>query len=139
MDLTKLALDIIEPLEQVYKIVLRQPFLTVNIEREPKRGGNNKASIEFTVANEGSTDMEATRIWFLTSFNRPVYSATVDERTPLKMPVNARATFSVRLDEIKAELNSQMGETVKKVVVADQTGKLNSGRLNPAVQAEISR
>jgi hypothetical protein len=139
MDLTKLSLDVIEPLEQVYKIVLRKPFLTVNIEREPQRAGNNKASIEFTVANEGSSDMEARRIWFLTSYNRPVYSETLDARTPLKMPVNARATFSVHLDELKSALNKAMSETVIKVVVADQNGGLNSGRLSPALQAELSR
>lgn len=139
LGLTKLSLDIIEPLEQVYKIVLRKPFLTVNIEREPKRAGNNKASIEFTIANESSTDLEAKRVWFLTSYNRAIYSEAADAKTPLEMPVNARATFSVRLDELKASLNSQSGETVNKVIVADQDGGLHSARLSPALQEELAR
>ena len=142
MDFTKLVLDILEPLEQVYYIVCRKPFLTVKVQSAPQRDGSGQgteASIVFTIINESCGDMEVQRIWFLTSFNRPVFSEFLDSKTPLKMMVNNRVTYSVPIEELKSALNKSVGETINKVVVFDQAGHQNSGRLVKALQEEFTK
>jgi hypothetical protein len=142
MDSTKLVLDILEPLEQVYDIVCRKPFLTVKVQPAPVPAGSGEVtepSIAFTIINESAKDMEVRRVWFLTSFNRPIFSDFLDAKMPLKMVVNDRVSYSVPIKGLKSALNTGVGETISKVVVANQTGRQNSGRLSEGIQAAFTK
>ena len=142
MDYTKLALDIIEPLEQVLLIVRRKPFLTVKAQSTLQGHTSaeaNEASLVFTVFNKSSHDIELQNIWFLTSFNRPIFSELLDSKMPVKMLENDRVTYSIPIVELKSALNKSIGETINRVVIFHSSGRQNSGRLSKAIQEELTK
>jgi len=139
MNLSNLGVGICDACEQIYSIILRKQFLTVNkVQYTPQRDISGKVteeSITFTIANESSHDNEVQRIWFLTSFNRPIFSELIDSKMPVKMLVNDRATFSVPIEELKAALN----RTITDVVVLDKNERHNFGRIEQPAQEAFAR
>ena len=134
MDLTNLVLDILDAALKVYSVISRKPFVTVKVQYAPQ-----EESITFAVANESSHDNEIRRIWFLTSFNRPIFSELVDSAMPVKMLVNDRTTFSVPIAELKTALNKGSGETITDVVVLDKNERHNLGRIEPLAQEAFAK
>ena len=143
MNLTNIVVGIIDACIQLYNIILRKPFLTVNkVQYSPQRDSSGKVTeelIAFTIANESCDEIEVQRIWFLTSFNRPIFSKVIDSKVPLKMLVNDRATYLVPIEELKAPLNKNVGETITEVVVLDKTEHQNIGRVDRVAQEELAR
>ena len=143
MNLSNMAQDTSDALAQVYSILFRKPFLTVSkLQYTPQKDESGKITeelVSFTIANESSSDIEVQRIWFVTSFNRPIFSQSIDAKTPVKMPENARVTFSLPVGELKAELNKSAGDTIAKVVVLDKTGHQSVGRVKAEAQKVFAK
>lgn len=143
MNLSNIGVGIGDACEQLYSIILRKPFLTVNkVRYVPQRDSSGKVteeSITFTIANESSHDNEVQRIWFLTSFNRPIFSELIDSKMPVKMLVNDRATFSVPIAELKTVLNRSAEETITDIVVLDKNEHHNFGRIEQPAQEAFAR
>ena len=58
---------------------------------------------------------------------------------PIKLSENDRITYPVPIEELKAALNQNVGETITEVVAFDQTEHGNVGRFGKALQEEFSR
>jgi hypothetical protein len=138
MKISESILDLFEPFAQIYFMVLRKAFLTIHkVQYTPQRDKSGKITeelISFTIVNESAYDIDVQRIWFTTSFNRPVYLGALDSKTPLKMGENDRVTFSLNVKELKAALNKNVGETITGVVVLDKEDHKNVGRVT--IQAQ---
>ena len=142
MDLSSLVVIIIEWGRQLYCIIFGKPFLTVQVKPIPqgdRSGKETKKLTAFTIANESSHDMDVKRIWFLTSFNRPIFFESLDSKMPIKLSENERITYPVPIEELKAALNQSAGETITEVVALDQTDHGNVGRFGKALQEAFSR
>lgn len=140
MDLTKIALDIIEAGRQVACIILRKPFLAIKIQSSPNDVAGKEAGrlVTLTVANESSGDIDVKSISFLTSFNRSISSEVLDGELPASLKENDRVAYTVPIAELKAALNQTVGETITEVVVSDQAGRDNVGRFDKATQGIFS-
>jgi len=143
VNLNNFALDISDAIAQVYSIILRKPFLTVKkVKYTPQRDRSGEVTrelISFTVVNESCHDIDVQRIWFLTSFNRQIFSDSIDAKMPVKMPENDRATYFVPVEELKAALNKIVGETITKVVAFDKAGHPNTGRVDQVAQEVFAK
>ena len=86
-----------------------------------------------------SSEMEVQRIWFKTTFNRLIFSESIDAKLPLKISLNDRVTFPVPVEELKPALNPRIGDTITEVAVYDQNKRENVGRFSKAAQAALSK
>jgi hypothetical protein len=138
MNLSDIALDVFDALKQIYFIIFRKPFLTVNkVQYTPQRDESGKITeelISFTIVNDSCREIDVQRIWFMTSFNRPVFLESFDSKTPVKMLENDRITYSLPVEELKAVLNKNVGETITGVIVLDKAEHQNVGRVKIQVQ-----
>lgn len=142
MDIDNLVLGISEVFTKTYSIIFTKPYATVKVRFRPPRDGPDKAtneSIEFTIINESFGEIDVQRIWFLTSFNRPVFSEFIDSQMPVKVLENDRATYFVPVEELKAALNRSVGETIIKAVVLDKNEYKHVGRVGKEAQEQIAR
>jgi hypothetical protein len=142
MDFTNIILDGIEQFNKVYAIILRKPYITARVQYTPRRDRSGKVTQEmlaFTIINEGFLQIEVQRVWFLTSFNRPVFSELLDSKMPLKISGRDRFTYFVPMKELKAALNRSIGETIAQAVVLDSTEHRFTGRADKVAQAEFAK
>ena len=142
MDIDNLAFGISEVLTKTYSIIFIKPYATVKVKFRPQGDGPDKAteeSIEFTIINEGFGEIDVQRIWFLTSFNRPVFSKFIDSKMPIKVLEDNRATYFVPIEELKASLNRSVGETIIKAVVLDKNEYKHVGRVDKVAQEHLAR
>jgi len=142
MDLTSILLDVIEQFNKVYAVILRKPYITVKVQYAPRRDRSGKVKqemIAFTIINEGFLENEIQRAWFLTSFNRPVFSELLDSKTPLKVSGRDRVTYFMPAEELKAALNRSSGEMIAQAVVFDSTEHKYAGRVDKKVQEQFAK
>ena len=142
MDLTSLVLDISEEVVKIYSIICNKPYVTAEVVYVPQKGKSGevtKEEIAFTIINEGELEIEVQRIWFLTSFNRPIFSKYVDSKMPIKVRRKDRATYFVPIEEFKAALNKSFRETIVKTSVLDNMGHPHIGRIDKATQEEFAK
>ena len=141
MDLTNIVLDIIEAFTKAYAIILRKPYITVKVQHAPKRdrsGEVTKDMVAFTLINEGFTEIDVQKVWFLTSFNRLVSAKSVDSKLPVKVLENDRINFIVPVEELKATLNKRVRETITRVVVFDKAEHRYVGRVDKITQEALA-
>ena len=141
MDIDNLVLGISEVFTKTYSIIFTRPYATVKVKFRPQVDGDDKAtkeSIEFTIINESFGEIDVQRIWFLTTFNRPVFSEFIDSQMPIKVLENDRATYFVPVEELKASLNRSVGETIVKAVVLDKNEYKHVGRVDKEVQEHLA-
>ena len=142
MDLTNLVLTIFDAFIKTYSIICRKPYVTVKVRYAPQRDRSGKVTqemIAFTVINEGGLEIDIQRIWFLTSFNRPIFSEFLDSKMPLKVLGRDRATYFMPMEELKAALNRSGGETIVQAVVFDKTEHKHAGRVDKVAQEEFAK
>jgi len=142
MDITNLVLDIFDVFVKTYSIICRKPYATAEVMYAPQRdraGEVTKELIAFTIINESSPDIEVQRVWFLTSFNRPVSSKLIDSKMPIKVLGKRRATYFIPIEELKAALNKSVGETIIKAVVLDKTEHKHVSRVDKVAQEEFAK
>ena len=84
-------------------------------------------------------EIDIQRIWFLTSFNRPIFSELLDSKTPLKVLGKDRATYFLPMEELKAALNRSVGETIVQAVAFDRTEHKYFGRVDRVAQEEFAK
>jgi len=142
MDYTNLVLDIFEAFIKIYSIIRNKPYVTAEVVYVPQRGKSGevaKEEIAFTIINESGPEIEVQRLWFLTSFNRPIFSKHVDSKMPIKVRRKDRATYFVPIEEFKAALNKSVGETIIKAAVLDNTEHIHVGRVDKVAQEELTK
>ena len=142
MDLTSFVLGILEVFLKTYSIILKRPYVTVKVQYAPQRdrsGTVTKELFALTIFNESTPEIDVQRVWFLTSFNRPVFSELVDSKMPLKVLRRGRATYFMPMTELKAALNRNVGETISQAVVFDQNGHKHLGRVDRVAQEEFAK
>jgi hypothetical protein len=142
MDLSNLVLGIFEVFKKTYSIIFTKPYATVKVKYLPQKDGSGTVTnelIEFSIINESFGDIEVQRIWFLTSYNRPVYSEFIDSQMPIKVPENDRATYLVPIEELKAALNRNVSDTIIQAVVCDKAGHKHAGLVDRAVQEQLAK
>ena len=142
MDLTSLVLDISEAVVKIYSIICNKPYVTAEVVYVPQKGKSGevtKEEIAFTIINEGELEIEVQRIWFLTSFNRPIFSKYVDSKMPIKVRRKDRATYFVPIEEFKAALNKSFRETIVKTAVLDNMEHTHIGRIDKVTQEELAK
>ncbi len=142
MNITNLLLDILDLCAKIYSIILRKPYTEVTVHYTPRTDRTCKVTkelIAFTVNNVSGPEIEVRKIWFLTSFNRPVFSEFLDAKLPLKVRTRDKATFIVPVEDLKAALNKSAGETIDEAVITDQNDHKHAGRAAKAVQEFFAR
>ena len=142
MDLTNLVLTSFEAFTKTYSVVLRKPYIAIKVQYAPRRDRSGKVTkemIAFTIANGGIHEIDIQRIWFLTSFNRPVFSELLDSKMPLKLLGKDRFTYFVPTEELKTALNRSVGETIVGAVAFDKTGHKYTGRVDRVAQEEFAK
>lgn len=142
MDPTSLLLDILRAVIKTYSIIRNKPYVTadvVYVQQRDKSGKVTKELIAFTIINESGPEIEVERIWFLTSFNRRIFSKHVDSKMPIKVRKKDRATYFVPIEEFKTALNKSIGETIVKAVVVDKTGHMHVGGVDKVAQEEFAK
>ena len=141
MDLNNLVLDVFKIVTKAYSIIFLKPYATVKAQFTPQRDSSGKATkefISFTISNASFGDIDVQRIWFLTSFNRQIFSQSIDSKLPAKVMENDRVNFSVPVEELKAALNRRVGETIFKAVVFDKNERKFDGRVGKAIQEALA-
>ena len=142
MDLTNLILDIFEVAIKTYSIIYKKPYLAVKVQYSPQRDRSGKVTKElmaFTIINESGPEIDAQRIWFLTSFNRPISSEFLDSKIPIKVWEKNRVTHFLPIEELKAALNKSAGETIIEAVVWDNAEHKHVGRVDKVAQEEFAK
>ena len=142
MDLTNLVLDISEAVVKIYSIIRNKPYVTAEIVHVPQRdksGKVTKEEIALTIINEGGSEIEVQRIWFLTSFYRPIFSKHIDSKMPIKMRRKDRATYFLPIEDFKAAFNKRVGETIIKTVILDNIEHMHIGRVDKVTQEELAK
>ena len=142
MDLTSLVLDIYEALIRTYSIIRNRPYVTAEVVCVPQRSKSGKATgelVAFTVINESGPDIEVQRVWFISSFNRHIFSEFIDSKMPMRVSRKNRETYFVPLEEFGAALNKSVGETITKAVVSDKTGRRYESRIGKVAQEELAK
>jgi len=142
MDPNSLVLTTFDTAIKAYSIICRKPYVTVEVKYAPQRGKSGevtKEEIAFTIINESGPEIDVQRIWFLTSFNRPISSKHVDSKMPIKVRRKDRATYFVPIEEFKAALNKSVGETIIKAAVLDNTEHIHVGRVDKVAQEELAK
>ena len=137
MDINDFFLDILDAAAKTYAVVCKKPYATgqmVYVPRKEKSGEVTKEEIALTIINEAGPEMEVKRVWFLTSFNRPVFSQLVDSKMPIKLRKKDRATYFIPIEEFKAILNKRIGDTIAKTVVLDTTERQYVARVDKVTQ-----
>ena len=142
MDASGLILDISEAFIKIYSLILNKPFVALEVVYVPKRsksGELTREEIAFTIINASGPEIEVHRVWFLTSFNRRIFSTYVDSKMPVKVRKKDRATYFIPIEEFRAALNKSVGETITKAAVSDSTGHIHVGRVDKAAQEELAK
>jgi hypothetical protein len=142
VDLTNFVLDMSEAFVKGYAIVRLKPYATVKVRYSPQGDSSGKVdreSVALTVSNGSFGEIDVQRIWFLTSFNRPVYSESIDSNLPVKVSEDNQATYFVPVTELKAALNKIVGETIVKAVALDKDGHRYEGRADRVTQEALVR
>lgn len=142
MDLTSFVLDIYEALIRNYSIICNRPYVTAEVVCVPQRSKSGKATkelIAFTVINASGPDIEVQRVWFISSFNRHIFSEFIDSKMPMGVSRKNRETYFVPLEEFRAALNKSVGETIAEAVVFDKNEHKHVGRVDKAVQEEFAK
>lgn len=142
MDLTNLILDIFEIVIKTYSIILRKPYVTVKVQYAPQRdraGEVTKELFAFTIINESGPEIEVQRVWFLTSFNRPISSESIDSKIPIRVWKRNRTTYFLPIEELKVALNKSAGETIIEAVALDNAERKHVGRVNKLAQVEFAK
>jgi len=142
MDLTNILLDVIEQFTKVYSVILRKPYITVKVQYAPRRDRSGKVTqemIAITIINEGFLENDIKRAWFLTSFKRAVFSELLDSKMPLRVSGRDRVTYFMPSEELKADLNRSIGETIVQAVVLDSIEHKYLGRVDKVVQEEFAK
>jgi len=142
MDYSSLVLNIIEASTKIYSIILNKSYATVEVVYVPQRGKSGeltKEEIALTIINESGPEIEVQRVWFLTSFNRPIYSEYVDSKMPVKVRKKDRAIYFAAIDEFRAALNKNAGETIIKAAVLADTEHIHVGRIHILAQKEFAK
>jgi len=142
MDLTSLVLDIFDAVVKTYSVICNKPYVKAEVVYVPQKGKSGevtKEEIALTIINEGGPEIEVQRIWFLTSFNRPIFSKYVDSKMPIKVRKKDRATYFVPIEEFKAALNKSVGETIIKTAVLDNMEHTHIGRVDKVTQEELAK
>jgi hypothetical protein len=117
------------------------PFATARVKYAPQKdraGKVTKELVALTIINGSTPEIDVQRVWFLTSFNRPIFSNFVDSKMPVKVKGKDRATYLVPLDELKTPLNKNIGETIAEVVVSDKAERKYTGRVDKSTQAVLA-
>lgn len=142
MDATRLVLDTYEAFVRAYSAIFRKQYVAVKVQLVPQRDKSEpgtKELIAFTIINESGPDIEVQEAWFLTSFNRRIFSKFIDSKMPIKMRRKDRATYFMPIEELKATLNERVGETITEAVVFDKTQHQHIGRVDEAVEVELAK
>jgi len=142
MDYSSLVLDIFEAFIKIYSTILNKPYVRADVVYVPIKGKSGKVTkeeIAVTIINESGPEIEVKRIWFITSFNRPIFSKYVDSKMPIKVPRKDRTTYFIPIEEFKAMLNKSVGDTIIKAAVLDNTENIHVGRVHKVAQAELAK
>ena len=142
MELDNIVLYFLEAAQKMYSVILRKPYVTVKVQYAPQRDRDGKVTKDlfaFTIINASSPEVELKKGWFLTSYNRPVYSEAVDSKFPVKVAGRDRITYFLPIEEIKNELNKNAADTIAEAVVSDETGRRYSSRVDKATQEEFAK
>ena len=142
MDLNNLVLDISEVFRKTYSIIRTKPYATVKVRFAQQGEGAGKVIeelIALTIINEGFGVIDVQKVWFLTSYNRPIYSESIDSKMPIKVLENDRATYFIPIEELKMLLNRSAGETITRAVVLDKAEHKYEGRVDKVAQEEFTK
>lgn len=136
MDINKLVLDISDLCIKAFNIVFQKPFLSIkaHISEDSDKRGN----IDFKISNDSFGDLELNHIWFITSYNRPLYTELTDGLTPLKVSEDFGQVFSVPVEYLKNLLNKVDKEYITRIAVSDAKGKIFVNRLDSKAQKILS-
>jgi hypothetical protein len=141
MDATRIFLDICDVFARVYFAICRKTYVSVKVQFVPQKdeeAAENKRKIAFTIINESGPDIEVRDAWFLTSFNRRIFSKALDSKMPIRVRSRDRETYFMPIvEELSAALNKNVGEKITQAVLFDKAQNLHTGRLDKAVELAI--
>ena len=131
MNATYFLLDIFEFIKKAYSIMFWRPYVAVKVQLVPPKDKSSRPDqIAFTVINESGPDIEIKEAWFLTNYNRQIFSPHIESRLPEKVLHKDRAIYFVPFEEIQTALNKGIGETITQAAVFDKAEHLHTGRVD---------
>jgi len=142
MDAARVVLDIYDAFVKAYSAMLGKQYVSVKVQLVPQKdtsGQEDNKLIAFTIINESGPEIEIREAWFLTSFNRRVFSEVLDSRMPVKVRSKDREIYFLPAKDLKSALNEKVGETVTQAAVFDTTQHKYTGRVDRLVEAEFTR
>lgn len=128
--------------QKTYAIIFQKPYATVKVQFLPpqeRHGKVNKEKVAFNIINASCGDIDVQGVWLLSSYNRQIFSKTLDAQIPFRVVEDGRVTFVVPVAELKAALNRSVDDTITEALVYDKNGHKHAGRVDPAVQEELAR
>jgi hypothetical protein len=141
MDVNELLLDVFDAVEKIYSAMTNRSYVTGHLTYVPPRSAPGEAAkeeIALTITNESGPGIEVKRVWFLTSYNRSVYSQLVDSKMPLRLRKKDRMTYFMTTDEFKPALDKAANkETFAKIVVQDDKERMHVSRINQSTQKKL--
>jgi hypothetical protein len=123
MDPSRIVLDIGDVFVRTYSSALGKPHATVRVQLVPqidKSEPESKPLLAFTIVNQSSPDIEVRQAWFMTNYNRRVFSEFINSRLPVIVRGKNQATYFFPFEELKATLNEATKETITQAFIYDK-------------------
>lgn len=139
---TRIVLDIYDTFIKLLSAVLGKSYVSIKVQFMPQKESSNPGvdkRLAVTFINESGPDIEIKEAGFLTSFNRRIFSETLNTRMPVRIRSKDREIYILPAEELKAQLNEKVGETITQAVVYDRAQNKFSGRVDKQVEAEFTR
>jgi hypothetical protein len=140
MDPSRIVLDIGDALVKAYSSALGKPHATVKVQLVPqidKSEPESKPLLAFTIVNQSSPDIEVRQAWFMTNYNRRVFSEFITSRLPVIVRGKNQTTYFFPFEELKATLNEATKETITQAFIYDKEQNLYSGRVDEALEIAL--
>jgi len=142
MDAARIVLDIYDAFVKAYSAILGKQYVSVKVQLVPQKDTfdqDDKKLIAFTIINESGPEIEIQEAWFLTSFNRRVFSEVLNSRMPVRIRSRDREIYFLPAEDLKAALNEKVGETIAQAAVFDNAQRKYSGRVDRLAELEFTR
>ncbi len=141
MDPSRIMLDIGDAFVKAYSAALGKPYAKVRVQLVPqpiKSDPESKQLLAFTIVNESSPTINVQKAWFLTNYNRRVFSEFISSRLPVIVPGRKRSTYFFPFEELKSTLSAGK-ETITQAFIYDKAQNQYSGRVDEAVEIALAK
>ena len=141
MDPTRLVLDTAEAFVKAFSAALGKSFVTVKVRLVTPKDRTDpeaKDQVSFAIINESGPDIEVQEAWFVTTYNRRIFSTVLNSKMPIRVRKRDRATYFLPIEELKAALNERVGETITQAAVFDKTGHQYQSRVDSAFELKLA-